>query len=341
MFELACPLALLLLPLPWVINYFLPEAPQAHHAVLRTPFYLHLKKMAAEKHRLFVSTKKIPTKLLYLCWLCLILAATGPKWLGKPIEVKRRAHNIMMALDISGSMQIPDMEYLQQPVDRLRLVKYVASEFVNARKNDRLGLILFGSRAYLQTPLTFDKKTLNHMLNDATIGLAGPQTALGDAIGLAIKRLKKTDEKDRILILLTDGANNAGVLDPIQAAKIAAESHIKIYTIGLGASRFVVPGLLGSQVINPSQDLDLNTLKQIAKQTNGLFFRAKNSQDLKNVYKTIDKLVPTISKNGVYRPAQELFIYPLLLAILISIGLACRHLNFRWNRLVNLVRQTT
>lgn len=320
MLNFANPYAILLLPLPWLISLLLPEAPQSHHAVLRIPYLARLKQLMkhkpGRKHY-----RRFTVYSLYAIWSLCVLAATGPQWLGQAIEIERRAHNIMLAIDISGSMQIPDMEYQQQPVDRLSLVKAIANEFIQTRKNDRLGLILFGTRAYLQTPLTFDRNTLSYMLNDASIGLAGPQTAMGDAIGLAIKRLKRTPDNNRVLIVLTDGANNAGVLDPIQASKIARENNIKIYTIGLGASRLIVPGILGSQTINPSEDLDLDTLKTIAKNTDGLFFRAKNSEDLKQVYRTIDRLVPVIEKGGIYRPKKELYIYPLLLALLLSWGL--------------------
>src|SRR5262249_37714903 len=150
------------------------------------------------------------------------LAASGPQWLGKPVDLPRTGRDILLAIDISGSMQIPDMEINHQPTNRLTVVKQVAEQFIKNRTGDRLGLILFGSRAYLQTSLTFDLQTVRHMLLDATVGLAGTQTAIGDAIGMAIKHLKNYPNKDnKVLVLLTDGVNNEGSVSPMEAAKIA------------------------------------------------------------------------------------------------------------------------
>ncbi len=259
--------------------------------------------------------------LMYAIWFLLVFAAAGPQWLGAPIELSRSGRNLMLALDLSGSMQIPDMEIDDNAVDRLTVVKKVASEFVQKREGDRLGLILFGSRAYLQTPLTFDVKTVQMMLQDATIGLAGTQTALGDAIGLAVKRLMSVPEKNRVLILLTDGASNSGAVSPLQAAELAEQNDIKIYTIGIGANKMIVPGLLGPEVINPSADLDEDTLQKIADLTGGMFFRAKSTRDLARVYKEISKLEPTASDTTIFRPATDYYYIPLAIALLLSMYL--------------------
>ncbi len=170
---------------------------------------------------------------------------------GETIVLPQKGRDIMLAVDISGSMKMEDMSIKGQSVSRLAVVKMVGKEFINSRKGDRLGLILFGSRAYLQTPLTFDTKTVQHMLNDATIGLAGMQTAIGDAIGLAAKRLLDISQENRVLILLTDGGNNSGAVSPLSAAKLAAENNIRIYTIGFGADQLTVPTMFGRQTINP------------------------------------------------------------------------------------------
>jgi Ca-activated chloride channel family protein len=215
-----------------------------------------------------------------------------------------------------------------QPVDRLTLVKAAANDFIAQRKGDRLGLILFGSKAYLQTPLTFDHTTVADMLADASIGLAGVETAMGDAMGLAIKELTQNAEKDRILILLTDGGNNAGQVQPLEAARLAAQNHIRIYTIGLGASALVINSLLGPQVINPVSDLDQDVLKTIAKQTGGLYFRAANAEDLYQVYQTMDQIEPVAADAGRFHPVTPLYAWPLAVALLLSGWLAIRKLPF-------------
>ena len=203
-------------------------------------------------------------------------------------------------------------------VTRLQVVKKAADQFVEKRKGDRIGLILFGSRAYLQTPLTFDRQTVIDMLNDATIGLAGIETAIGDAIGLAIKRLREYPVESRVLILLTDGSNNAGSVKPIPAAKLAAKEKIRIYTIGLGAERMVVASIFGNQVVNPSQDLDESSLKEVAKLTGGLYFRARNTQELEKIYQSLDKLEPISEDTIVFRPKKPLYPWPLALMLLLS-----------------------
>lgn len=185
-----------------------------------------------------------------------------------------------------------------------------------------MGLILFGSNAYLQTPLTFDKKTLGILLNEAQIGIAGRQTAIGDAIGLALKRLKDRPAKSKVLVLLTDGANTAGEISPIQAAKLAAEKELRVYTIGVGADEMVTPGIFGSNFgsrrINPSIDLDEDTLRSIAEQTGGQYFRARNTEELRRIYDLLDQLEPTEADPEVFRPIQSLFFWPLSLVMIIT-----------------------
>ncbi len=327
MFEFAWPWMFLLLPLPWLIRHFLKPATQQSNTALLVPFYQHIAglKQSSASTKKPINSRKY---LAYLAWFLLLTAAAGPQWLGKPITLPRNGRNIMLALDISGSMQIPDMQLNNQPANRLDVVKTVARQFIANRRGDRLGLILFATRAYSQTPLTFDRHAVLQMLNDASIGLAGARTAIGDAIGLAIKQLQKIPQQSRVLILLTDGGNNAGVIDPIEAAKLAAENHIKIYTIGIGANQMVLQGLFGPQIVNPSSDLDENSLRKIAELTGGLFFRATDTKALINVYKTIDKLEPISSDTSMFRPITLYYYWPLLFALLISIYFALRECNF-------------
>ena len=312
MFEFIWPWALVLLPMPFLIQWLLPAKNQHANFALKVPFYQHLKQLANYN----IEPQKINLILLWLMWSLLVLAVSGPRWVGKPQPVQREGRNIMLALDLSGSMQQADMEINNKPVTRLTVVKNAAQNFINQRQNDRLGLVLFGTNAYLQTPLTFDKKTILHMLNDATVGLAGQTTSIGDAIALSVKRLIKTPENSRLLILLTDGANNSGNIEPIQAAKIAKKYNIKIYTIGLGAEQLVMRTVFGPQVYNPSQDLDETVLKKIAKLTGGEYFRAKDSKQLKNIYNKINQLEVVKVDSQVFRPITVYYYIPLALAFL-------------------------
>ena len=208
-----------------------------------------------------------------LAWLLLVAAAARPQNVGETVHLPVTGRSIMLAVDLSGSMQTPDMRSGGHAVSRLAAVKQVAGEFIKHRAGDRLGLILFGDEAYVQVPLTLDRDTVRTLLDEAQIGLAGTQTAIGDAIGLAIKRLRDEPIKNRVLILLTDGASNAGNIDPLKAADLAAQEGVRIYTIGVGAEEMVVPGPFGMpQVVH--SDLDESALRAIAQKTGGRYFRA-------------------------------------------------------------------
>ena len=225
----------------------------------------------------------------------------------------------MLAVDISGSMATQDMEVNGEFLDRLTIVKAVVGQFAQARVGDRVGLILFGTNAYLQAPLTFDLKSVNRLLVEAPVGIAGGKTAIGDAIGLAVKRLRKRPQEDKVLILLTDGANNVGEVEPAKAAELAARDGITIYTIGVGADEMRLPSIfraLGNRVTNPSADLDESTLKNIAQVTSGQYFRARDPQTLMQIYDIIDELEPVDQEAETYRPIQALYYWPLGLGLL-------------------------
>ena len=334
MFDLAMPWVLLLLPLPYFIKRFAPTATVLGSTALKIPFYQKLYPLTSKpSHAVLANrTKQI---LAYTAWCLLILAISGPQWLGESIEISRSGRNLMLAIDISGSMELPDMNRPDisriglRDENRLDVVKVVASKFIDRRAGDRIGLILFGTKAYLQTPLTFDRETVQSMLEDASIGLAGKQTAIGDAIGLAVKRLRQFTDESRALVLLTDGVNNAGSVPPLEAAQLAAKAGIRIYTIGIGADKFTINGLLGSQVVNPSSDLDEDTLKQIAKLTNGIYFRAKDIKSLESVYHAVDKLEPITTDPAIFRPITPLYPWPLALVLLISALLATNYAGLK------------
>jgi Ca-activated chloride channel family protein len=204
-----------------------------------------------------------------------------------------------------------------RPASRLTVVKGAAKQFVQDRSGDRIGLILFGTRAYLQTPLTYDRHSVLMRIDDATAGLAGKTTSIGDAVGLAVKRLQDVPEKGRIIILLTDGANNSGVLAPLKATELAKEDGIKIYTIGLGSE--ADPRALTNDFItvNASADLDEDTLKKMAEMTGGRYFRATDTESLHSIYQTINELETATQEKATIRPQKEYYPWFVGLALVL------------------------
>lgn len=262
---------------------------------------------------------------MVLIWLALIISAARPQYIGEPVQLPTNGRDLMLAVDISGSMGTEDMEVGNTLVSRLLVVKAVVGDFVERRVGDRLGLILFGSKAYLQTPLTFDRKTVRTLLMETPLGIAGGKTAIGDAIGLAVKRLQSRPADSRVLILLTDGQNNIGEVTPLQAAKIAAQEGVKIYTIGFGAEEMQIPGLLFNRTVNPSSELDSQTLIEIAELTGGIYQRARSAAELQAIYTVLDELEPIEQDQETFRPVMSLFYWPLALALLASVLLIVTH----------------
>ncbi len=250
--------------------------------------------------------------LLWLIWLALLAACSRPVWFGEPVELPREGRNIFLALDISGSMRERDMVLEGRRVDRLTAVKQVVGEFTEARTGDRLGLILFGSQAFLQSPLTHDLEALRVFVDEAVIGLAGEKTAIGDAIGLALKHgVDDGEEREQVLILLTDGLNNAGRTDPRDAARLSVEKNLKIYAIGIGAG--------GRGGFFASRQIDIPLLKKIAQITGGRFFFGGNLNELRKIYQRIEELEPRPSDSEYLRPQYPLFHIPLAAALALSV----------------------
>jgi len=309
MIHFAWPWALALLPLPYLIYRLAPPALAAEEAALWVP---QLEPFAVARHQRGRRRRsRLELLLALLCWLLLVIACGRPQWLGEPLELPVSGRDLQLAVDLSGSMQTEDFELHGTQVDRLTALKSVAEPFIEQRVGDRIGLILFGEQAYVQAPLSFDRATVERLLDEAAIGLAGDRTAIGDAIGLALKRAEGKDAKRRVLILLTDGANNAGQLPPLKAAELAAKQGLKIYTIGIGATAMQVQSFFFSQTVNPSRDLDEKTLKAIAETTGGRYFRAHDSAELNQIYALLDKLEPVEREHDVYRPVTALFPWPL------------------------------
>ncbi|MFT4060600.1 MAG: VWA domain-containing protein [Legionella sp.] len=316
MFELANSWLLLLLPLPIIYWLMMPKAYTQLPTALKIPFFTAMASIVnQERHSLTSQSSLVAPALI---WVLLVVALAGPRWIGEPQPIEREGYNIMMALDLSGSMEIPDMLLHGRPTSRLAVVKTAAEQFVKERTGDKIGLILFGTRAYLQTPLTYDKQTILTRLEDASVRLAGQTTSIGDAIGLAVKRLNATPKQGRVLILLTDGANNSGVLTPIKATELAKEEGIKIYTIGLGADAEASAMVNGFIVPNGAADLDEDTLKQIANLTGGRYFRATDTETLHSIYNTINQLERVNQEQTTVRPQVEYYPWCVSLALLFA-----------------------
>ncbi|NKB38226.1 MAG: VWA domain-containing protein [Gammaproteobacteria bacterium] len=316
------PWMLLCLPLPILVRRFMQTAVNAREAALRVPFLEDFELGDSSARRQF---KRWPIWLAVLAWLLLIFASMRPQWLGEMIEIPVSGRDLMLAVDLSGSMEEKDFVLEGERVNRLVATKYVAGNFIERRVGDRIGLILFGENAYLQTPLTLDRVTVKTLLYESAIGLAGTSTAIGDAIGLAVKRLRKHEDSNRVLILLTDGANTSGVVEPVEAAELAASEGLKIYTIGVGADEMLVRSFFGNRKVNPSADLDEETLTAIAEKTGGLYFRARDTEELEKIYQVLDKLEPIERDTKRFRPRQALYFWPLAFAL----TLACLLLAFK------------
>ncbi len=311
----AWPWMLLLLPLPWLAWQLLP--PARRDAPLQVPSLVPFDALAASSAR---PGRIGPVLWLAACaWLLLVLAATRPQALAELDAFPVSGRDLMLAIDVSGSMATPDLRIGGRPVDRLEAARLLAADFLDGRDGDRVGLIVFGSQAYLHTPLTFDLDAVRAALADTGIGLAGRETAIGDAIALAARRLREFGDSARVLVLLTDGANTAGELTPQQALWIAQREGLRIHTVGIGAEHMRVVTPEGVREINPSFDLDEETLREIAAQTGGAYVRATDGDALAAFYRLVDELEPTAAASAELRPVRELYRWPLGLALALAL----------------------
>lgn len=312
--EFAWPWMFLALPLPWLLRHVLRPVKPAQALNLPQPGIALVQASLAR-------APFAATLLLALAWLCLVVAAARPQHLGPPEPQRRSGRATMLAVDLSGSMSLDDMQLAGRQVTRFAAVEAIAGDFIDRRAGDELGLILFGSQAYLVTPLTYDLDAVRAQLHGAVVGLPGRETAIGDALAVAVKRLAEMPEQARVVVLLTDGVNNAGSIAPREAARAAKAAGVRVYTIGIGANAMRVPDFFGSRVVNPSADLDVGMLTDIANQTGGRFFRATDTDQLAQAYRAIDALEPVPQEGASLRPRYELFRWPLIVA-LILFGLA-------------------
>jgi Ca-activated chloride channel family protein len=303
---------LLLLPLPLLVRWLLPAVSGSTEAGLKVPSFSGFAVLSDRSEVEQLLNWRF--WLALLAWLLLVLASARPERIGDELDVPVSGRNLMLAVDLSGSMDAKDFELGGRRVDRLTATKAVASDFIGRREGDRIGLILFGERAYLQVPLTLDRETVKVLLLEAFIGLAGEKTAIGDAITLAVKRIydQEAAGEEQVLVLLTDGANTAGEVDPLKAAELAAQIGLRIYTIGIGAEQMVVSSITGGmRRVNPSADLDEETLTTIAEQTGGRYFRAVDTAGLQDIYRLLDEIEPVAEPEAGFRPVKSLFYWPL------------------------------
>lgn len=309
MIEFAWPWLSISLILPLLVHFLVPAKKHQAGRALKVPELSRFNNIGAK------SLDPAPVNryvwLAFFLYTLLVLAAMRPQWLGEPLELPTSGRDLMLGVDISGSMREEDFRYSGDYVSRLGVVKYLGKEFIERRKGDRIGLILFGAQAYVQTPLTYDRRTVQKFLDEAVVGLAGKATAIGDAIGLSIKRLRERPQESRVLVLLTDGANTAGEVDPLEAAALASKLGIKIYTIGVGSEPTASSRAFSLAFGSAQSDLDEKTLIKLAEETGGRYFRARNTKEMEEIYNLIDKLEPTEGKGESLRPLKELFFWPL------------------------------
>ncbi len=327
MWSLDWPWMLLWLPLPFVLRKLLPPVVSTREAGLKVPSFRGFSVLTERSEveqllnwRFWVAV---------IAWILLVLASARPQRIGDELDVPVSGRNLMVAVDLSGSMDAKDFELGNRRVDRLTATKAVASDFIGRREGDRIGLILFGERAYLQVPLTLDRETVKILLLESFIGLAGEKTAIGDAITLAVKRIhdQGTEADEQVLVLLTDGANTAGEVDPIKAAELAQQIGLRIYTIGIGAEQMVVSSITGGlRRVNPSADLDEEALTRIAELTGGRYFRAKDTAGLQEIYRLLDEMEPVAEPEAGFRPVKSLYYWPLGGAIVLASFLALMNL---------------
>lgn len=301
--------AFVITPLPLLVWWLAPPRRETTSAI-RVPFFdsmVDATGIRPRKGSAILRRRAVQMITATIAWLFLVTALAGPQWAGEPIERTETARDLILAVDLSQSMDQRDFAPRgADPISRIDAVKQVVGDFIDRRDGDRIGLIVFGTRAYIQAPFTRDLKTARSLLDATEVAMAGPHTAIGDAIGLAIRTFEASDVEERLLVLLTDGADTNSRMTPLNAADIAAQNGVKIIAIGVGD-----PNAAGENRV------DYDALQQIADKAGGLFFQADDIDGLQTVYAEIDSLEPQIVKTVSYRPRQSLAHIPLIAAFLL------------------------
>lgn len=297
-FSLLFPWALLLLPAPWLVWRFAP-AHRDQTTAIRIPFFRQVAEAAGLEPKsgaVVLQRKRIQMIAAILCWGLTVFGVARPELLGQQITVEKAARDMVLAVDISGSMDARDMvDATGEKKQRLQMVKDVVGAFIEARDGDRIALIVFGTRAFVQTPFTEDLASVRELLEATQVGMAGPDTAIGDAIGLSIRTFETSEVEQRLLVLLSDGADTSSRMSPVNAAEIAAQQGVSIYTVGVGDPK-------GSG----DDKVDLQTLEDIARRANGAFYYATDGEGLAKIYQEIERLNPRITETVSFQPKQPL-----------------------------------
>lgn len=312
----AWPWLLLAIPLPWLVHALLP-ARASRVPALRVPWGERLRKVASGG--LLRATPRGVPWLAMLAWSLLSVAAARPQALGPPIAPPQVGRDMMLAVDLSASMGEQDMDLGGRLVDRLTAAKAVLADFLDRRVGDRIGLIVFGDRAFALTPLTLDRDSVRQQLDASVVGLAGRATALGDAIALSTKRLQQQRTEQRVLIVLTDGVNTAGVLEPAKAAQIARDAGVRIHAIAFGGEGGGALSVFGFRLPMGGDEVDEAGLQRIAELTGGRFFRARDTEGLAGIYAEIDALEPVERQSQPMRPKIERYPWPLGTALVVGL----------------------
>jgi len=327
-FEFHWPWMGLLLPLPWLVRrYWLhkgaerEQAASGIHTTLLHPSMGHLQEAFVGKRPGKPLAASIHGLLLSLFWALLVVTLMRPEWLEPHTEIKTEGYDLMLAVDTSRSMTALDFTVDEKPVSRMAVVKGVIDKFIQSRSGDRIGLTIFGTQSFVLSPLTLDGEAVRHILDEVVPGMAGDATAIGDGIGLSIKKLRDRPEGSRVLILVTDGENTSGVIPPLEAARLAAREGIRIYTIGVGSNKDEILILGHDGRYHPDTDigLDEDTLRRIAEATGGAYFRATNTRALEEIYQRVDTLEKTEAESRTVMIPSPLYRWPLALGLLVLV----------------------
>lgn len=322
MLEFIWPWAFLALPLPLLIYRFLPRAPR-QEAALQVPFYQQALRLRSDgSHR--SGRRLLMLSLCILIWLLVVIATSRPQWAGDPRQLSVTGRDMMLVLDMSGSMEARDMFLDNTQLSRFRVMKEVVSDFAGNRQGDRLGIILFSRFAYILTPMTFDLNSIVGMIRDLDIGVIDESaTAIGDGIGLAVKPLREKPENNRVMILLTDGVNNSGELTPDQAARLAETEGVRVHIVGLASDQFArQSAFIRSRGSSVNSEIDDAAMTRVAEMTGGRYFRARTLEDLVEIYDELDRIEPIEQDEQTFRPVKALFHWPLGTALVLSFLMA-------------------
>ena len=323
MLQFTYPWLFLLLPLPLLVYWLAP----AHHEprlAVYVPFMHVLSRLtggAGGSGTPITRRRRLQLVQIVLSWLALVAALTRPVWLGEAVVRELPMRDMLVALDLSGSMETPDFTNAAgDPAQRLEAAKQVLDGFLSRRDGDRVGLVFFGSAAFVQAPFTDDLQVVRQLLDEAQVRMLGPRTVLGDAIGMAIPLFERSEVDERVLIALTDGNDTGSLVPPVRAAEIARDHEVRIFTIAMGD-----PKAAGEQA------LDEATLRSVAETTGGRYYRAEDRTELEQIYAELDRLAPRLVESQSFRPEHELYHWPLAFALLLGmIYFAGVEIRSRW-----------